>query len=193
MSYHPLPNLTSWKEFKDTYVTPQDDEGSPPSDIADVEDIVRHTFTRKKLLCEALTKSCKSYNDPDYERLEFLSGAVEAWIDQGCELDHLKRKTQSSVDNMALQAVCFEAGLFRFLRRCDSGLTNEFVRIKADFDVAKNVSNKDDWRKRERRKALGVVVESVLGAAFLDSGLRLSVARDVVRKIHWDFIGPRLM
>jgi len=136
--------VATWNELKDTYVASQDDEAGVASDIADIEEIIGYSFTCKKLLHQALTKSCKSNNDPDYQRLEFLGDAVldlvvaaESWIDQGCELRRLKLKTQLSVDNMAPQAVCFEAGLYRYIRGCDRGLINHSARIKADFDTAK--------------------------------------------------------
>ncbi|KAF9343507.1 Dicer-like protein 2, partial [Mortierella sp. NVP85] len=104
--------------LRDAYENSQADKNiSLPrneAELALVERILGYTFTNKGLLELALTAHVKGDPSPSYERLEYLGDAalemiaVQAWIDQG-SLKYARQKTESTVNNRALQAVCINA------------------------------------------------------------------------------------
>ncbi|KAF9352329.1 hypothetical protein BGX34_012209 [Mortierella sp. NVP85] len=200
MSHHPLPGITKWHMFKDAYEKSQADKhiGLPhdEAELAPVERILGYTFTNKGLLELALTAPVKRDRSPNYERLEFLGDAVlemiglQAWIDQG-SITNAGQKTESTVNNLALQAVCINAGLQDCIRKCSKKDKKDIQALTASYASLRN-SNEAYWIQGLSCKTLGDVVESVCGAVFLDSELKLSAVEGVFRKIHWPIVERRL-
>ncbi|KAK3827545.1 MAG: ribonuclease III domain-containing protein [Benniella sp.] len=166
------------------------------AELALVEAAIGYTFSNKKLLELALTAPVKRDPSPNYKRLEYLGDAVievvdiQAWIDQGF-VKGAGQKTEFSVNNRALQAVCVDAGLQGQIRRCSKKDKKDIEALTASYATLR-LSNKAYWNQGLSCKTLGDVVESVCGAVFLDSRLKLSAVEGVFRRIHWPIVEKRL-
>ncbi|KAK3827530.1 MAG: ribonuclease III domain-containing protein [Benniella sp.] len=168
------------------------------AELFPVEEAIGYHFKNKKLLELALTAPVKGDPGPDYDRLEFLGDAVLevmaviAWINEG-SVARSGPKTENTVCNRTLQAVCIDTGLEDHIRRCDEDTEAKIGVLKASYPVLKLQSqNKPYWNQGPLAKTLGDVIESVYGAVFLDSGLRLSAVEGVFNRIHWPIVERRL-
>lgn len=189
LSLHDIPGVANWKTIEEAYRNSKADKTiSLPYDaekLAQVEAIIGYHFTNKKLLELALTAPAKNRRGPDYNRPEYLGDAIMevvaiwAWIDQGSVAD-AATKTEHSACNRALQAVCLAAGLQKHIKRCE-GKKPKIEAIAASYSKLKG-SNKAYWIQGALCKTLVVVMESVYGAVFLDSGLRLLAVEGFVKK-----------
>ncbi|KAK3827550.1 MAG: ribonuclease III domain-containing protein, partial [Benniella sp.] len=159
---------------------------------------IDYKFKDRKLLELALTAPVKSQpSSPNYNRLEYLGDAVmevvaiQVWMNKGV-IAGAAKKTEDTACNRALQAVCIAAGLHNHIKKCE-GKKPRIKAIKAAYDVLEPKSpNKAYWLQGAACKTLGDVVESVYGAVFLDSGLRLSAVEGVFKRIHWPIVERRL-
>ena len=196
---HDLQGYTRLGQYLSDYrasLTAADvDVGPATPEIQQVEAIIGYPFRNKRLIQEALTVPGNNVR-PNYERLEFLGDAVldvlaaTAWIDRGAPLFQIHNKTEATVCNATLTVVGIEAGLDAFLRNCPQDKRDEISLTR--ISLATRRSNKVYWDKIDEVKALADVVEAVIGAVFLDSGLQLSAAEGVFRRILWPVVERRL-
>ncbi|KAF9365359.1 hypothetical protein BGX34_010271, partial [Mortierella sp. NVP85] len=202
-SHYALPGITKIGMFKETYEKKKADMNIclsyDAAELEEVEKAIGYDFTNKGLLALALTAPVKGDSGPDYDRLEYLGDAVLdvlamlAWIDNG-SVARSTIRADMTVCNMALHAVSIGAGLEKHIKKCGPKVKAEIETIKALYLEAKTTLplNKPYWNQGPLCKTLGDVVESVLGAVFLDSGLRLPVAEGVFKRIHWPIVEKRL-
>ena len=201
-SHHALPDITKLDVFRDKYKASKADSNISlaydAAELAEVEAAIDYRFENKALLELALTCPVKGDSGPNYDRLEYLGDAVLdvvavlAWIDEG-SVARSGPKTELTVCNMALQAVSIAAGLDEHIKKCDAQDWANIRTIKAAYLQREPLSlNKPYWNQGLRSKTLGDVVESVLGAVFLDSGLKFPVAEAVFKRIHWPIVEKRL-
>ncbi|KAF9365373.1 hypothetical protein BGX34_010285 [Mortierella sp. NVP85] len=85
---------------------------------------------------------------------------------------------------MALHAVSIGAGLEKHIKKCGPKVKAEIETTKALYLEAKTTlpRNKPYWNQGPLCKTPEDAVESVLGAIFLDSSLKLLVAEEVLLK-----------
>jgi len=135
------------------------------------------------------------------EPLEYLGDAVLelAALDFLCSQDpydsRVGARMQRSVSNKALQAICLETGLHRFIRvYCeDVGLEDDITAAKASWEAAKQGFPKEaPWRQQHLCKTLADVVEALFGAVFLDCEMNMAKVGKVLDEIHCPVIGRRL-
>ena len=127
-----------------------------------------------------------------YERLEFLGDAVldfavVEWLiekypndDQG----NLTARKSSVVQNKSLCLVCVHKEFYKYILHplIDSGETKNIIKhIKDEF--------KDKlWKKEEVVKTLGDLVESIIGAVFLDSGFDYNMTKKFILNLLGEFL-----
>jgi ribonuclease-3 len=140
--------------------------------LAELEERLRHRFKDRSLLERALTHRSEAYERGDgagasYERLEFLGDAllgflVSDWLyrdDEGAAEGLLSRRRQSVVRSSTLAGVAARLGL------------GHAIRLGR---------GEERTGGREKPSLLADVFEAVLGAIYLDGGIR--AARSFVRR-----------
>lgn len=145
-----------------------------------VEKSIGYVFTDKRLLLDALTHT--SYANemrinkrPSYERLEFLGDAVLQLLSSEYLFDKYKDVPEGGLSKKRASMVC-ESSLAVCARRMGFGEAIFFG--KGESQVG-----------RDKDSILADVVEAVLGAIYLDSGIesaRLYVMNNVLADIHED-------
>ncbi|KDN36025.1 hypothetical protein RSAG8_11111, partial [Rhizoctonia solani AG-8 WAC10335] len=131
-----------------------------------------------------------------YERLEFLGDAIldmlvvqsffsdeEQWSPHNMTL--LK---SSMVSNRALAIICVESGLHRYLIHDMNSLAQSIVSFIEEVEECKQKAQTDaqrlkHWSKLAAPKALGDVVESLLGAIYVSSGFSISRVKTVYDRL----------
>ncbi|CAG8741190.1 35674_t:CDS:2 [Gigaspora margarita] len=148
--------------------------------IERVEEICGHTFKNKILIVEALTHaSLPNSATPCYQRLEFLGDAVLDFM----TVKYLFEKfpdgapgimtdlKDAAVNNQVLGAICERIGLHKhiihFSNKLMGGIT-EFVNIVNKLRE-KNEAVGEYWSDLDVPKVMSDVVESMMGAIFVDS------------------------
>ncbi|KAI8356371.1 hypothetical protein B0O80DRAFT_447293 [Mortierella sp. GBAus27b] len=196
----PLDGIRHWKDFGTTFQARPHIKRYPTNapNLSEVETILGYVFNDKNLLLEALNaKSGPDNNFPSYQRLEYLGDAVVEmvaivfWTREYPSVDGrtIKVLAAESVSNRALQTVCLGTGLWKYVwnNRLDPEIAK---KVKKSLIMAERTwPDSMYWRKAALWKPLADVVESVLGAVFMDCGLELPVVADVYEKIHWGYVG----
>jgi len=146
------------------------------SDLAALEDILGHRFSKPDLLLTALThRSYRSVDAAcgDYERLEFLGDAVLGMVvsqklfrDLDLPAGDLTKRTSQVVSRSACEGVARRMGLDRHVR----------VGPAATIEGTSILSN---------------VIEAVLGAVYLDGGL--DAATEFVYRHFGDLIASAIL
>ncbi|KAK3827591.1 MAG: ribonuclease III domain-containing protein [Benniella sp.] len=196
---HDLRGHTSFGQYLHDYrssLTAADvDLGPGTPEIQEVEAIIGYPFRDKRLLEEALT--LPGGVGRDYERLEFLGDSVldvvaaTAWIDEGAPLNQICARTEVTTSNATLTVAGLEAGLDAYMRNCPQSKRHE-IKLKRISLATRWEDNKVYWERKDKVKALADVVEAVLGAVFLDSGMQLLDVENVFRRILWPVVERRL-
>ncbi|KAK3812009.1 MAG: ribonuclease III domain-containing protein [Benniella sp.] len=198
--------IKDWRDFAVEYQTsqPMDQEVDTvmPPKYREVEEILQYKFTNKSLLMMALCPvgGLRPVGST-LERLEFLGDAVldltalDFLRCQDPEDSKVGTRLQLSVSNKALQAICLETGLFRFIRvYCeDVALEDSITAAKASWEAAKQgFPAVAPWKQQHLCKTLADVVEALFGAVFLDCEMDMARVAKVFDEIHWPVIGRRL-
>jgi endoribonuclease Dicer len=149
-------------------------------DVRRVSEIVGYEFDDPSLIVEALTHA--SYVDssvPCYQRLEFLGDAVLDF----CVTKYLhdKYKTaqpstlhslkKSSVNNNILSVLCVQLQLHHHIRHVSSSLVSAVEGFNNSIKIIQE-EGKDQgeyWLNLGPPKVLSDVIESVIGAVYVDS------------------------
>ncbi|KAG0034113.1 Dicer-like protein 1 [Podila clonocystis] len=156
-----------------------------------MENLLHYTFQHPSLAQEAMThQSAAAYPGDalDYQRLEFLGDAVLDFlvVSYYCEKypdappGAITLFRCSSVNNQILGAMAVAWGLGDFLVHMSESLAGEIERAIVAMEAIKETSKSgalegEYWVDLKMPKVLGDIVESMLGAVFVDCGF--SVAR----------------
>ena len=97
------------------------------------------------------------------------------------ELHTLKRE---AVTNIALQAVCLEAGVDQFLLKTSDLTKANHVVAKASYKATKAIGDKNFWKAIPCEKELADAVEAIFGAVYLDCGMDFDVVLKLFRRLH---------
>ncbi|RUP43826.1 ribonuclease III domain-containing protein [Jimgerdemannia flammicorona] len=196
----PFDNITTWSHFNEAYVTDRhkrpvraDPKTLRSINVAKVEEITGHTFQNRLLIAEALTHaSLPNSTCPCYQRLEFLGDAVLDFL----VIRYLFNKypnaapgimtelKDASVNNHILGAICLRVGLHRHVAHFSSklvGAITQFVTAVSEMDKNGECVG-EYWSDLDVPKVLSDVVESMLGAVFVDSGFRTEAVEHMFAK-----------
>lgn len=188
-------DVSSWDAIRNMYAVPKPLESHLSSllDWSFFQEVLSYSFRNPFLLLESLTHtSARIAFTPNYQRLEFLGDAVLDYLVVR-ELvkaypimppGFLTELKGLMVDNPTLARIAVHADLPRHLKRSSDALDDaifEFMsRIKKD---------KGDSSAFQTQRAVNIpkpfsdIVESIVGAVFVDSGLDLSAAKNVVLRL----------
>ncbi|KAF9923505.1 hypothetical protein BGZ65_008842, partial [Modicella reniformis] len=205
----PLSGINRWEDYASSFLTSRRSTTlaqipiPEAPNLMEVESIIGYVFKDKTLLLEALSQAENTvYYISSYERLEYLGDAVldvvaaVFWIVQFPRSDYnvISALTMESVSNKALQTVCIASGLHRYIWNRKLELSDRIISTKASLKFAEySYPHSPYWRKAILCKTLADVIESLLGAVFMDSGLNFGIVAEVFEKIHWPVIGKHLM
>ncbi|KAI8331367.1 dicer-2 protein [Chlamydoabsidia padenii] len=182
----PFDDIETWSDFYPTYLSTR--STLPPRaevtalrsvNMMRVQQICNYEFSNGLLVVEALTHaSLPNSTAPCYQRLEFLGDAILDFLviqylynkypdaDPGTITD-LK---DSCVNNHVLGIVCIENGLHKQIIHFSSILIRSIEETVKEIKTIKE--NKQDigeyWLSLNIPKVLSDVVESMLGAVFVD-------------------------
>ncbi|GBB92187.1 hypothetical protein RclHR1_01980012 [Rhizophagus clarus] len=159
-----------------------------------IEEICGYTFKNKILIAEALTHaSLPNSVTSCYQRLEFLGDAVLDFLTVKYLFEKyptsspgvLSELKDASVNNQFLGAICERIGLHKhiihFSSKLPGGITKFVNSIKVMRDKGETVG--EYWSDLEDiPKVLSDVVESLLGAIFVDSEFDPAVSQKVFDK-----------
>ncbi|CAO3607529.1 unnamed protein product [Mucor fragilis] len=196
----PFDEIKTWDDFKPTF---EESRKQVPAraevralrslDLPKVTEIVGREFQTPLLIVEALTHaSLPNSTSPCYQRLEFLGDAILDFMvirylfakypdaDPGIITD-LK---DSCVNNHILGIVCIETGLYRHIIHYSGKLIRaiEYFVREVEETKAKGEAVGEYWVDFNIPKVLSDVVESMLGATFVDAGFRLEAVEELFAK-----------
>ncbi len=198
--------MASWNDYRKSYVKPEyqtRDCTAAQRDVAEkVEREHPYHFTYPRLLRSAFLHPShgRMYEQvPHYERLEFLGDAL---LDMA-SISHLFYKypdkdpqwltehKMAMVSNKFLGAVCVNIGFHKHLRYTSSILEPQIREYATELLEAKRTSGgaRDYWTSvSDPPKCLPDIVESFVGAMFIDSDFDYGVVQDFFnRHIMWYF------
>lgn len=196
----PFDDLQTWSDFWPAFVASR--EKVPPRteflalrsvNIHRIQEIADYTFDTRLLVVEALTHaSLPNSSAPCYQRLEFLGDAILDFLvikylfNKYPEADpgRITDLKDACVNNHVLGIVAIENGLHShiihysgILIRAIENTVNEIEKIKeAGQDVG------EYWLELTIPKVLSDVVESMLGAVFVDSHFNLEPVQALFEK-----------
>lgn len=193
----PLDQISTWSDFNKVYIANQDE---PPSsralrllDAARITEITGYTFTNPFLISEALTHaSFPNSTCPCYQRLEFLGDAVLDFLvtrhffhrypDATPSL--LTELKEACVNNHILGVVCIRIGLHRHLAHFSAPLVGAVAGLVEELEEMdqQGECKGEYWLELDVPKVISDVVESTLGAVFVDSGFKMEAVERVFEK-----------
>ncbi|KQK18369.1 ribonuclease 3-like protein 3 isoform X2 [Brachypodium distachyon] len=162
-----------------------------PEDVAAVETLLGYEFGDKSLVGEALTHGSYYYpyppGDSTYERLEYLGdGVLTCLMSREVFLTYrslppgpLTRLRAANVDKEKLARVAVEHGIHRFLRHKApqlDGQIDDFIKELCKYKYHSN-------GLLDAPKVLSDIVESLIGAIYLDSNFNQEVVWRVFRNL----------
>jgi endoribonuclease Dicer len=198
--------ISSWDGYRTKYVKPAyqtEPSTAAQRDLAQKVEIEhRYHFTYPRLLRAAFLHPSHPgmYEGvPNYERLEFLGDAL---LDMA-SITHLfyrypdkdpqwlTEHKMAMVSNKFLGAVCVNTGFHKHLRYVSAILEPQIREYATELLEAKRTSGgaRDYWTSvSDPPKCLPDIVESYIGAMFIDSDFNYGVVQDFFEKhIKWYF------
>lgn len=196
----PFDQITTWAHFNEVYIADRhkrpvraDPKALRTLSVARVEEITGHHFANPLLIAEALTHaSLPNSTCPCYQRLEFLGDAVLDFL----VIRYLFHKypvavpgvmtelKDASVNNQILGAICLHVGLHRHVIHFSAklvGAITQFATVVAEMRKRGECTG-EYWSELDVPKVLSDVVESMLGAVFVDSGFQIEAVQQVFAK-----------
>ncbi|OQR79479.1 endoribonuclease Dicer-like [Tropilaelaps mercedesae] len=185
------------------------------SEMHTAEQAMQYKFTNRLLLLEAITHKSYRYNHltTSYERLEFLGDAVVDYLisqfiytsDPDLNPGQLTDVRASLVCNNTLAAIIVDNKLHTVMQHHSPlllKLTNRFVEYRetekrinlldyliGDNELGEMELSEDDLEQVDVPKPLGDLMESLMGAVFLDSNKSFDVVwRVLVKLMGADFL-----
>lgn len=166
----------------------------PVPNLDEVEEILGYKFKDKSLLEEAFTDSSFSGELPSYERLEYVGDAVlnllftkeHYSLYPNLSPGPLTRLRAANVDTDKLARVAIRHGLHRFLRHKKPLLgeqIREFSQGILEYPLHSN-------GLIDAPKALADIVESSIGAVFIDCSSSLDIVWKVFKSLLEPLIDP---
>ncbi|KAF5202858.1 Ribonuclease 3-like protein [Thalictrum thalictroides] len=168
--------------------------------LEDVEEILSYKFSDKNLLKEAFTHPSYYYPDDtkeSYERLELLGDSVLNLIiskemfllypDSSPGL--LTRLRAANVDNEKLARVAFKYRLYPYLRHKAPDMEDQVQAFSNDIQNYPVHS----YGLIDTPKFLADIVESIIGAVFIDSNYSLDTVWKVFKRLLEPIIGPKTL
>lgn len=175
---------------------------SSSSPFPPLEENLGYTFKDKSLLVEALTHPSFVSGSASYQRLEFLGDAVLDLVTvehffhlyPNATSGKLTRARARCVCNSTLSALGTKKLEIHKAMFCDAislvAAANKTARMFNSMDFTQVIDN--IWRL-DAPKALGDMVEALIGAVFVDSGWNYNIVKDVVIRLFkevLDYIHP---
>ncbi|KAG0287620.1 Dicer-like protein 1 [Linnemannia gamsii] len=170
--------------------------------IQEVQKILGYEFKDPSLFFEAMTHASHIRADAVcYQRLEFLGDAVldfqviryyyEKYHDAPPGVITLIK--DASVNNGILGAISLKWGLQKFLNHYSPSLIGAIARAMTSLEERASRSptgelEKEYWVDISMPKVLGDLVESTLGAVFVDSGFDFDLITDLFRRLIKPFL-----
>nr|XP_023887100.1 ribonuclease 3-like protein 3 isoform X1 [Quercus suber]POE67789.1 ribonuclease 3-like protein 3 [Quercus suber] len=166
----------------------------PVPNLDEVEEILGYKFKDKSLLEEAFTDSSFSGELPSYERLEYVGDAVlnllftkeHYSLYPNLSPGPLTRLRAANVDTDKLARVAIRHGLHRYLRHKKPLLgeqIREFSQGILEYPLHSN-------GLIDAPKALADIVESSIGAVFIDCSSSLDIVWKVFKSLLEPLIDP---
>ncbi|KAI8991530.1 dicer-2 protein [Mycotypha africana] len=196
----PFDEIKSWDDFKPAFeesrkqVPPRAEAKALRSlNIPALEEILGRQFNNKLLLVEALTHaSLPNSTAPCYQRLEFLGDAILDFLVIRYLFEKYPNATpgditdlkDSCVNNHVLGIVCIENGLHKHIIHYSGKLVHAIEEFCGSIQEAKDKGEAvgEYWREYNIPKVLSDVVESILGANFVDAGFQLEPCEALFNK-----------
>ncbi|KAF8761100.1 PAZ domain [Rhizoctonia solani] len=158
--------------------------------------IIGVSLDNPELLLQAMQHASMARSSESYERLEFLGDAVldmlvvqSFFSDEEEWSPHSMTLIKSSmVSNRALAIICIESGLHQYLMHDINSLAQSIVTFIDEVQKCKQIARTDAqrlkyWSKLVAPKALGDVVESLLGAIYISSGFSITRVKTVYDRV----------
>ncbi|KAF9366919.1 Dicer-like protein 1 [Mortierella sp. NVP85] len=192
----PLENIACWNDFAVLYSTqaaanPRHQVPFTPApglgNLSNVEQTIGYKFNDRRLLAEALTHATSIKPEtPCYQRLEFLGDAVldmlvaRYWVERypvsGPGQIHAVKA--ASINNQILGVICIGLGLHQHILHMSSELSTDIKRAVETLQDAMEDAKEtpagepqgEFWEEFNYPKVLGDILESVIGAIYVDSG-----------------------
>ncbi|KAG2171419.1 hypothetical protein INT43_009080 [Umbelopsis isabellina] len=202
----PFDHITEWKHFNETYV---ESRANVPSrakmhalrhvKLDHLEEITGYRFQNALLAVEALTHaSLPNSTVPCYQRLEFLGDGILDFLVvkylfhkyPGFEPGQMTDLKDACVNNHILGALCLEMGLNKRIIHFNSKLIGAITQFAREVEIIKENGEHagEYWSDLEIPKVLSDVVESVLGAIFVDAGFDFQVVENAFNYFMRPFI-----
>ncbi|XP_057955853.1 ribonuclease 3-like protein 3 isoform X2 [Malania oleifera] len=186
--------------LEDFYIREEEDEGGekarkPLAKLEEVEEILGYEFKEKKLLEEAFTHASFGGKSASYERLEYVGDSVlnllitreqfSAYPD--LPPGALTRLRAANVDTEKLARVAVKLGLHLYLRHKKPLLeSQEFTCAILDYPLHSN-------GLVDAPKVLADIVESTIGAVFIDSNNSVDTVWMVFKDLLEPVISPETL
>lgn len=202
----PFDHITEWKQFNETFL---ESRASLPTrakvhalkyvKLDHLEEITGYRFRNPLLAVEALTHaSLPNSSVPCYQRLEFLGDGILDFLVvkylfhkyPGFEPGQMTDIKDACVNNHILGALCLEMGLNKRIIHFNSKLIGAITQFAREVEIIKE--NGEDageyWSDLDIPKVLSDVVESILGAIFVDAGFDFQVVENAFNYFMRPFI-----
>ncbi|KAF9981623.1 Dicer-like protein 1 [Modicella reniformis] len=211
----PFDEFSTWDDFHKVYSEAKDSREEKAEDrskpiltqsqlknVRSAEKMLGYQFKDPLLFVEAMTHASHIRNDSVcYQRLEFLGDAVLDF--QVVRYYYEKFPTaqpgvitvvkDASVNNTVLGAISLNWGLHKYLNHYSPALVGAIARTIVLLEEKKEVSPTQEleheyWSDMNMPKVLGDLVESTLGAVFVDSGFDFEVVTDLFSRLIRPFL-----
>ncbi|KAI8637061.1 putative dicer-like protein [Parasitella parasitica] len=197
----PLQKIEQWSDFYKVYQDERrlhkikaavyDSSLDQPIDVHKVSHILGYQFHNESLVAEALTHASLPFSSvPCYQRLEFLGDAVLDF----CVTNYLFKKYQkeppgilhslrkSCVNNDILSVLCVQLELNVHIRHFSSTFPSAVEQFQ-QLVLESRHKQGEYWLNFNPPKILSDVVESLIGAVFVDSEFNLAPVEKLFDKL----------
>ncbi|KAF9112474.1 Dicer-like protein 1 [Mortierella sp. AM989] len=214
----PFDEFASWDDFYNVYYNGKIAKESAESrsgvilsplnraGVSEVEEVLGYKFKDPLLFFEAMTHA--SYIRTEsvcYQRLEFLGDAIlDFQVVQYYYQKYPKAPPgaltiikDASVNNSILGAISIRWGLYKYLNHSSQALGPAIEKTMRTIEEKKNRSatkalDGEYWNDITMPKVLGDLVESTLGAVFVDSGFNFAIITDLFSRLIRPFLDDHI-
>ncbi|KAI8384572.1 dicer-2 protein [Radiomyces spectabilis] len=203
----PFDEITCWDDFMPYYLVNRDKvperagaKALSELDVPRLEGICGYQFNRPLLAVEALTHASLPNSNstvPCYQRLEFLGDAILDFL----VIRYLFEKYPSAspglitdlkgscVNNRVLGIICLECNLHRHIIHYSNALIRAIQETYEEVQQMKEDGTAvgEYWTDMNIPKVLSDVVESMIGAIFVDAGFNLAPIEKLFDKWFLNF------